>query len=357
MDIGICVASHVGDIEYAVRAEDLGFASLWFADSQMLWSDCYACLALAADRTEHIRLGTGVAVTGTRPAPVNAASIATINALAPGRTFLGVGAGNTAMRVMGRKPQRIAEFDRYLAELKPLLAGEEAQVRFGDASTPIRHVMPDRGFVNFADPIPLHVSGFGPRALGLAGRHGDGAVLGWPPSVGILERFLGMVRAGAAEAGRDLPEDYRFTALTTVTILDDGEDIDSPRVHAECGAMAMAGLHYAYDSWRQLGAPPPKAAEPIWDEYCAMIAAVPEGRRHQRIHAGHNCWVLPEEERFVTPELIRNTCLVGTATEVLDRLRAYDAAGLDEIIVLPAFEPRYDVIERIGGDLIPALAP
>lgn len=356
MDIGICIASHIGDLDYATRAEALGFSSLWFADSQMLWSDCYACLALAADRTEHIRLGTGVAVTGTRPAPVTAASIATINALAPGRTFLGVGAGNTAMRVMGRKPQSIAAFDRYLGELRPLLRGDEAEVKLGEVTRPIQHLMPDHGFVNFEDPIPLHVSGFGPRALGLAGKHGDGAILGWAPTPEILGRFISLVRNGAEASGRPLSPGFRFTALTTVTILDEGEAIDSPRVREECGAMAMAGLHYAYDSWRQFDAPPPKAALPIWDEYCAMLAALPEDRRHQRVHAGHNCWVLPEEARFVTPELIANTCLVGTLDQVTTRLRQYRAAGLDEIIVLPAFEPRYDVIERIGAKLIPALA-
>ena len=68
MDIGICVASHIGDIDYAVRAEALGYSHAWLADSQMIWSDCYATLALVADRTERIRIGTGVAVTGTRPA-------------------------------------------------------------------------------------------------------------------------------------------------------------------------------------------------------------------------------------------------------------------------------------------------
>jgi len=62
--LGVCVASHVGDVGYVVRAEELGFASAWLADSQMLWSDCYAALALVADRTRHIRIGTGVAVTG-----------------------------------------------------------------------------------------------------------------------------------------------------------------------------------------------------------------------------------------------------------------------------------------------------
>ncbi|MCP5185513.1 MAG: LLM class flavin-dependent oxidoreductase [Pseudomonadales bacterium] len=141
MEFGICVASHIGDIGYIERAEALGYTHAWCADSQMLWSDCYATLALAASRTSRINLGTGVAVTGTRPAPVNAAGIATINALAPGRTFFGVGAGNTAMRVMGKAPHRLREYDAYLAAMRPLLAGEEAMWE----GKPIRHIMPDKG--------------------------------------------------------------------------------------------------------------------------------------------------------------------------------------------------------------------
>ena len=84
MDIGVCVASHINDVGYVVRAEELGFSHAWMADSQMLWSDCFATLALVADRTSRINIGTGVAISGTRPAPVNAAGIATINAMAPG---------------------------------------------------------------------------------------------------------------------------------------------------------------------------------------------------------------------------------------------------------------------------------
>ena len=138
MDIGVCVASHVGDIDYVVRAEELGYSHAWLADSQMLWSDCYAALALVADRTSTINIGTGVSVSGSRPAPVTAASIATINALAPGRTFLGLGTGNTAMRIMGNKPQKIAEFDDYLETLKPLLRGEEASHSVGGQVRPTR---------------------------------------------------------------------------------------------------------------------------------------------------------------------------------------------------------------------------
>jgi alkanesulfonate monooxygenase SsuD/methylene tetrahydromethanopterin reductase-like flavin-dependent oxidoreductase (luciferase family) len=101
MDIGLCVASKIDAIDYVVRAEQLGYTHAWFADSQMIWSDPYACLALAAVRTSTMRLGTGVSVVGTRIAPVTASSIASINRLAPGRTVLAVGNGNTAWRLMG----------------------------------------------------------------------------------------------------------------------------------------------------------------------------------------------------------------------------------------------------------------
>ena len=353
MELGVCVASHVGDVDYVVRAEELGYASAWLADSQMLWSDCYAALALAADRTRRIRIGTGVAVTGTRPAPVTAASIATIAALAPGRTFLGVGAGNTALRVMGRKPQRIAEYDRYLTELRPLLAGEEAE----HGGVPIRHIMPDRGFVRFDPAIPLHVSGFGPRSLGLAGKHGDGAVMPFPPAAPVLENFRRAIEAGAEAAGRTLDRAaFRTTALTTISVLDPGEATDSPRIRAECGAFAMATLHYAYDQWRQFGKEPPAFVADVWEDYTAQLAEVPAERLHQRVHAGHNCWVLPEEERFVTRELIEVSCLVGTAESIGERLAALGAAGLDEVILLPAWEPRYEVLERVARDVLPGLA-
>jgi alkanesulfonate monooxygenase SsuD/methylene tetrahydromethanopterin reductase-like flavin-dependent oxidoreductase (luciferase family) len=356
MEFGVCVATHIGDVDYVARAEALGYASAWLADSQMIWSDCYATLALVADRTERMRIGTGVAVSGTRPASVTAAAIASINVLAPGRTFLGVGTGNTAMRILGSPPQRIAAFDRFLEELRPLLRGEEAISSFGGVERPIRHLMRDGGFVNFDDPISLHVSGFGPRSLALAGRHGDGAVLALPPNAAVMEHWWQSIESGAEKAGRWIDR-ARFptTALTTISVLDPGETADSPRIRAECGAYAMASVHFAYDQWRQLGKPPPALLADLWDDYCAMLAAVPEERLHQRIHAGHNCWVVPEEERFVSGELIEATCLVGTADEVVARLRELEAAGLDQVIILPAFEPRYDVLERVARDVLPRL--
>ncbi len=356
MDLGICMASHVGDIDYVVRAEALGFSHAWLADSQMLWSDCYATLALAAVRTSRIRLGTGVAVSGTRPAPVNAAGIATINALAPGRTFFGVGAGNTARRVMGLPPQRIKDFETYLRTVAPLLKGEEAELEADGVTRPIRHIMPDKGFVNFEDPIPLYVSGFGPKSLALAGKYGDGAVIG---AVGdsSMASMWHMVEAGARQIGRTLTPgaDFYTTALTTMVVLEDGEAIDSERVKSQCGAMAMAAVHYAYDQHRNFGHQPPNHLAGIWDDYSAMLAGVPEERLHQRIHAGHNCWVLPEEEKFLTPEVLSAAAMIGTADELIERLNRLAAAGLNQVMILPNFDTRFAVLEEVGSRVLPYL--
>lgn len=354
MDIGVCVASHINDIDYVVRAEQLGYSHAWLADSQMLWSDCYAALAVAATRTKRINLGTGVAITGTRPAPNNASGIATINALAPGRTFFGVGSGNTAMRVMGLPPQRIAEFDRYLDTIGPLLRGDEAIYHHGRKALPIRHIMPDDGFVNFADRIPMYVSGFGPKSLGLAGKHGDGAVLALPASPAVMANIWRMIEAGAEQAGREIDRDaYYTTALTTMVVLDPGEAVDSPRVKAECGAMAMAAVHFAYDQFRNFGRRPSGYLLRIWDDYRAMIESYPAERRHQRIHGGHNCRVLPEEQKFLTPEILQSTAMIGEREALIERLSALADAGLDQVMILPNFDTRFDVLERVAKDIIP----
>jgi len=362
MQIGLCVASHIRDIETVIEAERLGFSHAWMADSQMLWSDCYATLALAAHQTSRIQLGTGVAVSATRPAPVHAAAIATINALAPGRTFFGIGTGNTAMRTMGQPPHRIREFDRYLKSIQALLRGEEAMMdpltRGAKDAKPIRHIMPEDGFVNFADPIPLYVSGFGPRSLGLAGKYGDGAVLSLPANPDILEFFWQMIETGATDAGRKLDRnEFYTTALTTITVLEPGESADSDRVKKECGAMAMATVHYAYEQFCNFGHPPPALLEEMWPDYTKLLEEFPAERRHQRIHAGHNCWVIPEEECFLTEELLRATCMIGTRDELLQRLRDLEAAGLNQVMVLPGFDARRDVLATIASELLPELSP
>ncbi len=147
MDFGICTASKIDEIGYITHAENLGYSHAWVADSQMIWSDCYAVLALAAQQTRKMKIGTGVSVAGTRLAPVTANSIASINQLAPGRTFLGIGTGNTATRLMGHKPMKLKEFSDYLRVLRALLRGEEAEFSWQGQIHPVQFLMQDHKFI------------------------------------------------------------------------------------------------------------------------------------------------------------------------------------------------------------------
>ena len=353
MEIGICVASQISGIDYVVEAENLGFSDAWFGDSQMLWSDCYASLALAAEKTSKINIGTGVAIASTRLPSVHAAGIASINQLAPGRTFFGVGTGNTAMRVMGLPPQRIKDFEEFLSEIKPLLSGKESMMRSGEKNIPIIHIMQDKEFVNFKDKIPIYISGFGPKSLGLAGKYGDGAVLAYPRNAKIMKYFWELIEEGAKSSGREIQRDkYLTTALAAISILENGEKINSRRILKECGPMAMASIHYAYDQWRNFSHQPPSIFEDIWDDYCSMLDKFPKDKLHQRIHAGHNCWVIPEEEKYLTPSILQATCLIGTKEVLLEKISELSSAGLNKLMILPGLEPRYEVLKRVSGDLL-----
>jgi 5,10-methylenetetrahydromethanopterin reductase len=347
MELGICVASRPDDLDYVVEAERLGFTHCWMADSQMIWSDVYAMLALAATRTTTMRIGTGVAVAGTRPSSVTAAALATINQLAPGRVFCGIGTGNTAMRIMGHKPMPIAEFDRYLAELRSLLRGDETVVRFRGTETPIRHLMPEHGFVRFDPAVPIHVSAFGPRSLELAARHGDGLITSAPPHADAIAALRERIPRDRAE--------FPISTLTTIVVTEPGEAADSDRVRRQAGAFAIAGVHYAYDQYLQFGRRPPSHMADFWDDYVALVEDTPSETRHQRVHQGHNCWVLPEEERFVTADLIARSCLVGTPTELARRIRDLEAAGLDQIVVLPPLAEKEHVVRDVATRLLPLL--
>src|ERR1051325_4130489 len=124
MQFGFCVMANIDEIGFFSHAETLGYSSVWVTDSQMLFSDCYAVLALAARQTSRLRLGPGTAICGPRIPPVQVAAVATLNRIAPGRVFLGIGTGNTALRSMGQRPMRIADFAEYLRVLAAVLGGE-----------------------------------------------------------------------------------------------------------------------------------------------------------------------------------------------------------------------------------------
>ena len=90
--------------DHIALAEELGFRRAWVYDSPALYSDVWVTLGRAADRTSRIGLGTGVMIPSLRHVMVTAAAIAGLEAIAPGRTAVGIGSGFTGRMTLGKRP-------------------------------------------------------------------------------------------------------------------------------------------------------------------------------------------------------------------------------------------------------------
>jgi alkanesulfonate monooxygenase SsuD/methylene tetrahydromethanopterin reductase-like flavin-dependent oxidoreductase (luciferase family) len=356
MKFGAMVATHINDWQLLKLAEDLGYDHAWVPDSQMIWSDCYAVLALAAANTSRIKLGTGVSIAPTRIAPVTAHSIASIAALAPGRVFLGLGTGHTAMRVMGMKPMKPKAFREYLRVVRGLLHGEEVSYTLGDETRDVRFLHLDRKFIDISEPIPIWVAANGPGALRAAGAYGDGRIsaLNEPPE--LARASFAAMSGGAEEVGRTLSSDFHTAALTTAVVLGRGEKLDSVRVVDQCGSQVAAALHYCYENWQQSGDDSFIAApvRGVWEAYCDYVTkmSTAEHKRYLQIHDGHCSYLVPEERRFITPEAIDTWVLVGEPEQIIEKLRLAEAAGLKEITLLPPMDHARRVFSDFATQVI-----
>ena len=147
-------------------------------------------------------------------------------------------------------------------------------------------------------------------------------------------------------------DEFLTCSLTAACVLRSGEDLTSERVIDTLGPLVISSFHYAYDNIRNYGGEPPRHLTDDWDEYCALVEAVPEEVRHERIHVGHCVWVDPAERKFVTPERIRHSCLVGSGSEIIEQLEAMERAGLSQVMLLPSLANQNEALEDIGREVI-----
>lgn len=350
MQFGIHTAK-IDEIGFVTHAENLGFSHCWVTDSPMIRSNCWAVLALMAQATRTMRIGTGVNVPGLRLAPVAANGIATINRLAPGRCFITLGTGHTGMRMLGHKPMKLAPFAEYIRVVRALLRGDEVDYALAGETHPIRFQMREHRFIDLDHPINVYVAGFGPKAQALAGELGDGLVSALRLG-GAVTQMLDNVRTGAARGGRELPGDFYVAADGLAVVLEPGESLTSARVLAECGASAITGLHSLVAQYLETGQDPPDYAKLAWKPYMDWLNRHPPEARHQRLHASHFSFLDPEEARFITPELVRASCIAGTPEEVCERLRELERQGLNQVILYPPLNRQYRVIEDFADKVM-----
>lgn len=325
MEFGVAFTSRIGDDDLVALAESLGFDQAWFFDSQMIYSDVYATMALAARATRRIRLATGVAVPTTRMAPVIAHSIATIAQLAPGRVELGVGNGNTARLTMGLRPVPLPRLRREIRVIQRLLRGEEVSFEAEGETHLVRLLHPAHGFIDLSHPIPLTLSAFGPHTLTYCGAECD-AHLSWNISPDALRAARARIAEGARGAGRE-PSTIPSKAIYPLALLRPGESAASPRVLRSLGPFITNLLHVMCEWDEKLLSADASIAGHV-ARYRAHVAALPPERRHLVLHEGHLVYTRPEEAEFLTPDIADAAAMIGDPDEVIARIRALEAAGL-----------------------------
>lgn len=333
MEFGVGFQSHIGNgWKHAVLAEQLGFDNAWFVDSQLITSDVYACLALAAEHTHRIVLGTGVTIVGTRIPPVIAHSIATINELAPGRVILGLGTGHTAWRTMGMPPVSLAEFRRAVEVCQGLLRGESVAYHARGRQARIRFQDVEHGYINTRDRIPVYLAASHPGAQALTGEIGDGLVTLSLLSPELLKQTLGAVAKGWDIRPGGQPAGFGVVTLGISCVLQPREAVNSPRVLSRVGPRIAVALHYAYEVARA-GKPVPTFLQPfLTAEYVRYLDS-----RWEEIHATHSRMLQPGEDAFITPDTIRALSLTGARDELIERVHRLEAAGLTQLVISPAW--------------------
>jgi len=349
MEFGIAMATAADAWKLVQRAENLGFSNAWFYDTQMLSADCFVAMGAAAVKTERIRLGTGVLIPTNRIAPVTANALASLNQIAPGRIDFGVGTGFTGRRAMGLGAMKLADMEEYIRVVRGLIAENLLEAAFEGRQRKIKFLNPELGLINTRDPIALHVSAYGPRSRALTAK----LDAGWLNFVGDIETAVATLEqmcASWTEAGRD-NADLTATAFALGCVLAPNEPFDSPRAMAQAGPRAAVVLHRAADE-AIAGLPnssgiPAAAAEAVAGYVAHAMEYEPADAKYLENHRGHLMFVKPEERRYITAELIRDTSFTATESELKNRIGDLRDAGYGQftIQIVPGQE---DAIEDWG---------
>ncbi len=200
MEIGYALASEdwppLELVGLAERAEEAGFGYALVSDHFHPWLDVqgespfvWSVLGAIAERTERLRVGTGVTCPLIRIHPaIVAHAAATVAAMMPGRFVLGLGTGeNLNEHVLGDRwpaaDERLAMLEEAMEIMRLLWGGGEQTYR-GDHYT----VENARLYTLPEEPPPIVVAAAHPNAAELAGRVADG-LANTSPDPDVVQEF------------------------------------------------------------------------------------------------------------------------------------------------------------------------
>ncbi|WP_055493730.1 TIGR03842 family LLM class F420-dependent oxidoreductase [Streptomyces sp. TP-A0356] len=337
MDFGLVLqtdppASRV--ISLMKRAERNGFRYGWTFDSAVLWQEPFVIYSQILANTQKLTVGPMVTNPGTRTWEVTASTFATLNDMFGNRTVCGIGRGDSAMRVAGRKPNTLARISEAMKVIRALARGEEADL--GGTVVRIPWIKPGA-------ELPVWMAAYGPKALKMTGEEADGFILQLA-DLYLTEYMVKAVKDAAVAAGRD-PGDVTICVAAPAYVTED----DSPQALAHAREQCrwfggMVGNHVA-DLVAKYG----EHSSAVPDELTDYIKA-----RQGYDYAHHGRSGNPDTQ-FVPDEIVDRFCLIGPVERHIEKLNALRELGVDQFAVYDMHDAQEAVIDAYGTQVIPAV--
>lgn len=325
ISIGISPRESLRDwMRFCGEAERGGVSEMWLIDSQLAMKDVYTGLSLAALATERMTLGTGVTNLHTRHPTVTANAIAAVAELSGGRAALGLGAGDSAVYGLGRKPSKVAEVREALSFFSDVLnqrPGTWEQREYELAQS--------------APATPVHLAVSQPRMCRLAGELADGAIVMGPAQPDLLARQLGWIEEGLARGGRDRSQ-ITIGFITTLSMSDDPE-----RALRDVRSWSSAQARLQADAVDL-----PASLEPFAEDLARAKADYDYGE-HLSTRAGH--------QGTVSDELVRTLAVAGSPEECTARVRGLLDTGVDSLIFPLMGTGRLERLASIREHILPVI--
>jgi probable F420-dependent oxidoreductase len=312
-------------IDLAKLGEAVGFEYAWLFDSHVLWREPYTLLALIADNTTTLRLGTCVTNPGTREPSVTASALATLDEVSGGRMDLGIGRGDSARRVLGKPPITLANTEEAIRVIRDLVEGRSITYE----GTELQLTWTGKW------KLPVWVAGYGPMALAMTGRVADGVILQLADP-DLIRWFGGQVREAATAAGRD-PDSIKIQAAAPLHI--------GPREHGRERTRWFPALvsNHVVDLVNKY----PREQLPE-----SLTGYVQDRTGYDYLHHAE---VGSSNAGFVGDEVTDRFCVLGEVDEIVEKLHVLADAGVDQFNVYLMNGDERAQLERIGREVIPAL--
>jgi len=315
-------------VDLAKRAETYGFSNVWTFDSHLLWEEPFPIFTQILAETRNVVVGPMVTNPATRDWTVSASLFATLNEMFGNRTVIGIGRGDSAVRVISGRPTTLVTLREAVHVIRELANGREVEYK----GSTIRFPWASRSRVE------VWVAGYGPKALQLIGEIGDGFILQLADP-DITAWTVGAVRKAAEGAGRD-PDAITVCVAAPAYV---GDDLAHARDQCRWFG-GMVGNHVA-DIVARYGET---------SEVPRALTEYIKGREgydySQHGQAGNI------HTAFVPDEIVDRFCILGPVEEHVRRLQELEGLGVDQFAVYLQHDAKDETLQAYGERVIPAMA-